>query len=235
MSIKAHLKLAWCDAKAASYAAKHWHYTKTAPGQKSVSIGVWENGEFCGCLIYGWGANRHIGSPYGLENTQIAELVRVALRTGHKTPVSRILTIANKMIARRCPNLRLLLSYADTGQGHHGGIYQANGWLYLGHATPQSAVILHGKKIHKRNISAQYGHCSVKRLRQEVDPKASWVAEAIKYTYVLPLDQEIQKVVKPMSKPYPKRATSIGADASTFQVEEGGSQPTVALQSNGRD
>lgn len=235
MTAKAQLKLAWCDARAATYAAKHWHYTKTAPSQKAISIGVWENGEFCGCLIYGWGANRHIGSPYGLENTQIAELVRVALRGGHKTPVSRILAIGNKMLARRCPKLRMLLSYADTGQGHHGGIYQANGWLYLGHATPQSAVFLHGKKTHKRNISAQYGHCSVTRLRQEVDPNAAWVAESTKHTYVLALDQEIHNVLKRMSKPYPKRATSIGVDASTVQVEEGGLRPTVALQSNGRE
>jgi hypothetical protein len=51
------------------------------------------------------------------------------------------------MVQRHCSGLRLIVSFADTAQGHHGGIYQAAGWIYSGgtetHAYRVKGVVEH--------------------------------------------------------------------------------------------
>lgn len=82
------LKLDWCSYKAAKYAVEHWHYSRSIPRSKMVTIGIWENNYYKGVVIFSYGATPQIGSPYNLTQYQIVELTRVALNT-HKTPTSR--------------------------------------------------------------------------------------------------------------------------------------------------
>ena len=86
----AGLHLDWADHEAAVYAVMHWHYSQAMPTGRLIKVGVWEAGKFMGVVLFGRGANAQIGSPYDLKQTEICELVRVALRPGHATPVSRI-------------------------------------------------------------------------------------------------------------------------------------------------
>src|SRR5947207_16000227 len=91
----------------------------------------WEDGKFIGAVVLAWGANRHLAGEYKLKMTECAELCRIALDR-HVTPVSRIISIAVKMLKREMPGIRLLVSYADPNQGHEGKIYQASNWLFVG-------------------------------------------------------------------------------------------------------
>ena len=84
---KVDLKLDWCSHEAAKYAVEKWHYSHSMPKSKLVKIGVWENRQFIGVIIFGSGASPQIGKPYQLRMTQICELVRVALHK-HQSPVS---------------------------------------------------------------------------------------------------------------------------------------------------
>ncbi len=76
--------------------------------------------------------------------TECVELCRVAL-TKHQTPVSRIVSIAVKMLKRAMPGIRLVVSYADANYGHIGSIYQAAGWMYVGQTSEERGIILGGK------------------------------------------------------------------------------------------
>ena len=69
----------WCSYEAAKYAVMHWHYSKTMPTHPIIKIGVWEDGEFVGCVLFSRGANNNLGRPYGLKITEVCELTRVAL------------------------------------------------------------------------------------------------------------------------------------------------------------
>jgi hypothetical protein len=223
------LRLDWCSHEAAKYAVEHWHYSRSMPAGKLARIGVWEDEQYVGCVLFGRGAAIHIASPFGLDQTQVCELVRVALQD-HRTPVSRILAIAVRMLKRAQAGLRLIVSFADSEQGHHGGIYQANGWVYLGSRRGR-AYCLHGQMYHPKTLHSRYGYGgqSVAWLRANVDPNAEQVMMADKHKYVMPLDAEMRAKILPLAKPYPKRATSIDSDASTDHVEERGAMPTVAL------
>ena len=163
MSSSVELCLDWCSHQAAKHAVEHWHYSGSLPPPPMRRIGVWETGRFVGCVLFARGASSNLLKPYGLKMTEGCELVRVALRD-HWTPVSRIVAIALKILGRAEPGLRLVLSFADPAQGHHGGIYQAGGWLYLG--TTASTYMYRdraGKVWHNRMVS---GERLADRLRQ---------------------------------------------------------------------
>jgi hypothetical protein len=53
-----------------------------------------------------------------------------------------------------------------------------------------------------------------------------------KYKYLMPLDSCTRDRIAPLSKPYPKRVRSENGDTPTVQVGEGGSTPTLTLQSS---
>ena len=227
--MKADLKIDWATHEAAKYAVENWHYSKSIPKSKLVKIGVWENQKFIGVVIFSPGATPNLGSPYGLTQRECVELSRVAL-TKHSTPVSRILSIALKFLVNANPKLRLVVSFADRDQSHHGGIYQATNWIYDGTGSPATFYLIHGKKTHPRTIGSA-GHIQNLQGAKKMDRNAKAIQCQGKHRYLMPLDAEMRKRIIPLARPYPKRADSMGGHASGFQPEEGGSTPTSALHS----
>ena len=229
MSSRPELRLDWCSHAAAKYAVEHWHYSQSLPAGKLAKIGVWESGRFIGCVLFGRGAAIHIGSPFGLRQTEVCELVRVALNE-HIWPVSRILSIAVRLLRQSMTGLRLIVSFADSNQGHHGGIYQASGWLFLGESRGR-AIRVNGELVHPKTCHSRYGYGgqSIPWLRANVDPLAENVMMPPKLKYVMPLDHDMRRQIEPLAKPYPKRAGSVDSDAAAAHAAEGGAKPTPAL------
>lgn len=191
------LKLDWCSFEAAKYAVLKWHYSQAMPSGKLTKVGVWENGKFIGCVIFGRGANNTLGAPYGLSQLECCELVRIALTT-HETPVTRIVSIAIRMLRKLSPGLKLIVSFADTEQDHHGGIYQGGNWIYTGESKPADEYVVHGKRMHGRSMRALYGTHVGKAF-------IKIVKGSVKLRYVMPLDEETKTKVITLAKPYPKR------------------------------
>jgi len=206
-SSKTELRVDWASHEAAKYACEHWHYSGCLPAGKIVKVGVWEDGKFIGVILFSRGATPHIASPYQLTQYEVCELTRIAL-CGHKTPVSRVLSIALKFLKRFSPGVRLVVSYADKDQNHHGGIYQATNWVYTGlqNADSRGAFIVKGKKVHPRSIGAMGGVQSLDWIRKNLDPNAKEYITQGKHKYLMPLDDEIRAKIQPLAQPYPKRA-----------------------------
>jgi len=227
-SCRPDLRLDWAAGKAARWACERWHYTGTMPNA-GVKIGVWEGGEFVGVILFGIGAGASTkGTRYGLaERFEVAELVRIALRPDHAHPVSRCVSIAIRMLRRQSPRLRLLISFADSGQGHHGGIYQAGGWTYAGITADDRAYEVHGIVRHPRTIASNGWKQSQRWLRANVDPAARVIRTPPKHRYLYPLDDEMRLRVEPFAQPYPKRAKEQDAG---HHPALGGVTPTRTLQ-----
>jgi hypothetical protein len=219
---KSSIKLAFVDAAAARHAVERWHYSGTLPVSRSVRIGVWEDGKYIGVVIFAWGANRSLGAPYGLDMSECTELVRVALRK-HQTPVSRILSIAVRMLRKSSPGVRLLVSFADPVQGHHGGIYQAMGWILSGSTAASFEWRVGDKRINKRAFTGN----NFGKITGTLPEGAIKVAVPPKLRYLYPMDDEMRQRVAHLAKPYPKRAGPQGN--SGVQPETGGAGPTPAL------
>jgi hypothetical protein len=171
--------------------------------------------------------NKDLGTPYKLKLGQCAELVRVAL-TQHQSAVSKILAIAIRFIKKQSSGLRLLVSFADPSEGHHGGIYQANGWQYTGTSPQSFEWVLNGKRLNRRAYTGQQfggGKSSVAGIpKRAIKRKVQG-----KHRYLMPLDKEMKKQILPLAKPYPKRASSETRDTPSDQLGKAGARPSDAL------
>jgi len=182
---KPRLKLDWCSHKAAKYACENFHYSKCMPSGKMIKIGVWENEEFIGSVIFALGANANIRTMYGGS----CELARIAL-TKHKTPVTRIVSISIKMVKKLCPKLNAIISYADTDR-HEGTIYVAGNWKYIG-KSKESFTVINGIKIHGRTVYSKYGTRSIDWLRKNVDKNCHKINTNGKKRFVYFLNKRIE-------------------------------------------
>lgn len=220
-----NLKIDWASYQAAEYACKHWYYNPTIPRAGLVKIGAWEDGKLVGVLIFSKGANNNLGKPYGLTHTECCELTRLAF-TSHKSPMTRILRIAiNNFLLKKCPNIRLIITYSDK-EYHHGGIYQAANWYFLGETGGDDDYIYRGRRYHGRAFRSTFGH--IGKYRDEIEI----VKSGSKYRYALPLDEEMKELIMSMAKSYPKRAIGVNGNTSAIQAEDSGSTPTIALLSS---
>ena len=223
---KPKLRLDWATHKAALFACQNWHYSRSIPKSKLVKIGVWENDKFIGVLIYSYGATPDLVKPYGCTMQQGCELTRIALNR-HETPVSKMMALSFRFLKKHCPGLRVIVSFADPNEGHHGGIYQATNWYYTGRSTG-CYFFKHkrtGRMYHPRNVSMNLS-LSGKSVRPTECEK---IWKDGKHRYVMPLHPDVKRILQKKKLPYPKR-TKHSSDASGFQSEEGGAIPTRTLQ-----
>ena len=163
------------------------------PAGKTFKVGAWEDGAFIGVVIFSRGATINIGSPYNLLQTECVELTRVALKS-HKCFVSQILAEALRFLKRTCPGIKLIVSYADAEQNHHGGIYQATNWIYTGKTNGERYFIIHGKKTHPKSLHSKYNKKyadfsqSLKWIHKYIDKNASEYITVGKHKYLMPMD-----------------------------------------------
>jgi hypothetical protein len=221
------LRLDWCSHAAAKYAVEHWHYSRRMPMPPLVSVGAWEDGVYVGCVLFSRGANAQLGAPYGLAMTECAELVRIALAS-HATPVTRIVAVALKFLRTNSPGLRLLVSYADPSEGHHGGIYQGGGWTYSGRSSDSKQYKHEGRWKHSREVTS--GAFGGSRAVANYQALPSRVVPG-KHRYLMPLDAAMRAQIAPLAKPYPKRLCAVTSTPDGTPDRVGGATPTTALHS----
>jgi hypothetical protein len=134
------------------------------------------------------------------------------------------------MLKKQSPKLRLIISYADPEQGHHGGIYAGGGWMYSGPTSfcEQFEYVSTGERVHTKTIrSGRRGYATKLKASGVIRSVKVW-----KHKFLMPLDDAMRLQIEPLRKPYPKRAGS--ADSGTSGIQPGGSGaiPTSALSNN---
>jgi hypothetical protein len=209
-------------------AAEAWigryHYLGKSPAGAFMRLGVFSP-DMLGCIIYAQATNAHgVSAKYGLEQWRgNIEIARVAVHPdAPANTASRVVSAANVYLhSISFPPLEWLFSYADTGQGHHGGIYQALGSVYVGMSEARHGFTLNGEPIHPRSVVARYGTQNVKGSPTCMEIAASrgetleYVDElnTAKHLYILPIGTKASKraIVRHLTraghvKSYPKRA-----------------------------
>lgn len=235
---KTDLKIEWATHEAAKYACENWHYSKSVPVPPLVKIGAWENGNFIGVVIFSRGANNNMLKPFGLKQDEGCELTRIAL-TQHKSQVSRVVRLAIKFLKKNSPELRLIVSFADPGEGHHGGVYQAGNWIYTGQQQPSVEYIgpdgkhWHGRMIKKKGWTV----CQGKKRKTWTPEQCTSIKKLGKHRYLMPLDDITRHSIINLSLPYPKRpkqameGTTLTAEVQHLpgrsNILEGGSHVTA--------
>ena len=205
--------------KAVIYSTNNFHYAKRRPGTSNMGYSVFnDKKEWCGCIIYGHGANPSIGKAYNLVHGQVIELVRMALN-GKQESTSKALAISLKLIKKECPTVKLIVSYADKGQNHVGTIYQATNRYYVGQTDSTGYEYYYkGRWTHSKTISDRRKFYGIKTDHL----KKRKTSGKIKYLY--PIKNEMRNMVNKISKPYPKKICVDGvkiAQHATSMKEKG--------------
>lgn len=211
------LRVDWCASAAAKYAVERWHYSGTMPPIKTVRMGVWWDGVFKGAVIFSRPCrNQHL--MFGLAPQEVCELGRVALDRHEGFHVTEVVARAIRMLKQRCPDLRLIVSFADPAEGHVGRIYQAGNWIYTGESAAARMLVHQGKKLHRRH----YTGATFDNPRAKPPPGSVWVPVPGKHRYLMPLDRRMRRAVEPLRKPYPRPADAL--------AEGAGHQPGEAVR-----
>lgn len=214
------MKLFRASKKAVKYSVENFHYSKFAsPRCYDYPLAVYnEKNEFCGVICFGRGAHSSMGKPYKLNSGQYLELMRTALN-GKQESTSKAISAAIKIIKKNCPTVQLLITFADKRQGHYGTIYQATNWIFT------NDIQNVGKEYFYKNkwTSGNFGKNIDKNKLQKRDAGG-------RYKYLYPLTKEMKELCEKLKKPYPKRVKSIDSDATPYQEEEGGANPTLTHQ-----
>lgn len=199
------LRLDWCSHAAAKWAVEHWYYRSEMPIGKLLKIGVWENDQFIGVVIFGMSASNALGQRWGLGSFECCELARLALRPDHKSQVSRVIKVALIFLRRRCPGIRAVVSFADPTL-HHGGVYKAGEWLYTGTTSPDRRYIdRFGRQFHSRGVKERGWVRTIGGKIVRVPKPSECTIERIpgKHRYVLAMDVRTREKILPYVKVAP--------------------------------
>ena len=205
------IRLERASKEAVRYALLKLHYAKTVCVNQ-VAYSVFENDIFCGVIAFGIGANPNYATSLKVNRGEYLELVRVALN-GKQTTTSQCLAVAIRLLKKENPQVKILVSYADSAQNHLGTIYQATNWIYLGDDTCKTQnFIYNGKLFHRKTLASKYNLSSIKSV-------ASEVPQSRKHKYIYCYDKDLLNYWKQFSKPYPKKCgSSVTGGTPTFQV-----------------
>jgi|TARA_R100000655_G_scaffold1922_4_gene7269 hypothetical protein len=214
-----------CSLEAATYAVENWHYSEGLPSGKLIKIGIWEGQpqEFIGCIIFSRGASPWLGTPYDLQQNQLCELTRIAMRHDHKVPVTYVVAKALKMLKEKNRNIQLVFSFADPDQGHHGGVYQAGNWIYAGVTGTSPMYYINGKWTHNRTVASKMKNGS---LRPDF---YQWAKETNrtrmpppKHRYLYPFNRKLRKkILEEQYDPNKPHAVEVSTSDTSSILDEG--------------
>ena len=185
---------------------RDFHYSRRMPSAIIHSFAYREAGGLFGdtgsvvaCCVYGAPVNR----SWPPESLELKRLVRNDKFT---KPLSKFVSWSLRWLKANT-EVPFVLSYADSGQGHHGGIYQATGFSYVRTSKGDSAFMdSMGNYIHGKTVFNRYGTRSSEKILK-LNPTWSVVRDSDKYLYVRPLRQKKKSLLKKFGwqeLPYPK-------------------------------
>jgi hypothetical protein len=159
-----------------------------------------DTGEVIAGTIYGNPCNRN-------WNQSAVELLRLVRRDDADLTLSQALGWSLRWL-RSNTKAPFALSYADTNEGHHGGVYQATNWRYIGERTEAcpAFILPDGSKKHSRQVNRELGSRSVSFVAS-VRPDWVPVEGKPKHLYIYPLNwkwKRIQAEYGWQALPYPK-------------------------------
>lgn len=103
------------------------HYLKSTPAGARLRFWVLVEGKRVGAMMWGRPVARN------LDQDRLLELTRMYFIDDTPRFIeSRGLGMARSYIRKHLPEVKGLLAYSSTGEGHEGTVYEADGWFCVG-------------------------------------------------------------------------------------------------------
>ena len=181
---------------------KKWHYSNSTRGlHVSHCFGLYSpDGKFglprmIGAMMYGIPAMYGVAERYYPDDPSVViELNRLCCIDD--TPKNTESFFIGKTLKwlKQNTKYRLVLSYADTAQGHEGIIYKATNFHNLGMTTPDRVLIVDGEKYHSRMLTKKSPKFEAIRQRIKKKDENIQIEETpTKHIYAHGLNRKIRK------------------------------------------
>ena len=174
-----------------------YHYLKRIPNIK-YAYGLYDCEELIGVITYGkLSSNSALTALVDEEFKPIVlELNRLCLKYNRKNEASYFVSRTLNLI----PKDTIVISYADTGQGHVGTVYKACNFKYYGTTSPKKEIVLPGLETLHSRTAFNYA----KKYNLEFEYKIR--TKKHRYIYVTGKTQKefLYSVIKYEENDYPK-------------------------------
>lgn len=130
----------------------HKHYARRIPSI-SYAYGLYKNSLLVGIVTYGTPPSSSLKLGIAGETWKdiVIELNRLVIDEGVEKNAGSYLV--GKSL-RLLPKPKIVVSYADTEQGHVGYIYQATNFMYSGLSAKRTNWVIHGmEKLHSYTVA----------------------------------------------------------------------------------
>ena len=152
------------------------HYARRAAGRQ-FCFKLVEDTQTVGAVTYGPPSSPQVARSILTDATPLVELTRLVIITSTPNAASKLVGVSRRFL----PTPRVVISYADSGQGHVGYVYQATGFRYAGLVAPHdSEYLVDGKRVHPRTLAAR-GITNPRRWARENN--IQWVPIEPKHRY----------------------------------------------------
>jgi hypothetical protein len=180
------------------------HYAKRIP-QIMHAFGLYVDEILTGVITYGIPASPSLcmgicGEEY---SEKVLELNRICLMNNKNNEASYLVAHSIKLL----PKPTIVVSYADTEQGHVGYVYQATNFLYTGLSANRVDWTIKGQE-HKHSKTISDG-MSLETMKEKYGDDFYYVQRSRKHRYIyFHADRKDKKMLESKLKyevqPYPK-------------------------------
>jgi hypothetical protein len=195
------------------------HYAKRIP-QIMFAFGLYEESQLVGVVTYGIPASPALcmgicGKEY---SDKVLELNRVCLLNNDKNQASFLVANSIKLL----PKPSIVVSYADTGKGHIGYVYQATNFLYTGLSANRVDWTVKGLE-HKHSKTLSDG-MTLESIKEKYGDDFYYSERSRKHRYIYFHGNKTQKkkmtgLLKYQIEPYPKGNSQKYDSGSTVETQ----------------
>ena len=188
------------------------HYAKRIP-QIMHAFGLYVDGVLKGVVTYGIPASPALcmgicGKEY---SDKVLELNRLCLMENNKNESSFLVSHSIQLL----PKPTIVVSYADTSQGHVGYVYQATNFLYTGLSANRVDWTIKGME-HKHSKTISDG-MTLESIKEKYGDDFYYTERSRKHRYIFfhgsKSDKKaMRKLLKYNIEPYPKSFLSLYFD-----------------------
>jgi hypothetical protein len=184
--------------------------------QITAHYGLYKKDMLMGIVTFGIPPNPYLMKICGEEyKNAVLELNRLwCYDESPRNSESYLISQGIKLLKKDKPNIKILVSFADTRQDHLGYIYQASNWYFTGYSIPGGgSIIIDGTEYHPKNLNNKYNTSDLNKLKEILGTQNIFYrprSKKCRYVYFISNDKRENELLKTLCKyqiqdSYPKQ------------------------------
>ena len=175
-----------------------WHYSHSTNGVQQTQCFALFNGEkLIGAMMYALPSMKSTAAKYNPDNPlRCWELRRLCCIDDTPTNTESYFIGQTMRWLKKNTKYRVIVSFADTAQGHEGTIYKATNFKHKGMTAGAKALFVDGERLHQRMLTKKCPKGDeIRRRIKSGDDESIWTEQLPpKHIYVYYLNKKLNRI-----------------------------------------